>query len=704
MATYEVTSPDGKTFEITAPDNATEAEVMEYAKQAFSSGVDASPDYSRLSPAAQTVKQAMDTIQGIPIIGGPFRALRDKSQAVAQMAARAFGSPESVKNYEAIRRDSEAKYQQARKDQGDEGIDWDRTVTSAATDAIIASRIPGMGGPKPTLLGRAGQGAVFGGVAGATTPVDGDKTDAQFLGNKAMQVGGGAAIGFAAPFVIEPAIAGITSAANKVVSRMAGAAKNAAQNITPKSIEFNLQMTLKQQGVDWNALGEDVKRSLVADVRKALQNNKPITPEQITRYADFAALGTKPTRGQLTLDPMLFKQEQNLKGVNGVGKMLTDRLDEQNAAVFGSLGELRRKAGGTSDDIYDAGSTAIKALSERNQASRTGVKAAYDAAKTAAGRDAEVPLMPLAQRYGEMRGYIDDDLLPGVIRMRLNDLGLVDGTQRKIFTINEAEDLLKAINANYDPMKKAQANALDSLRSAVKESIDSLADSGGPAAELAKQARVAARERFKTIEATPALDALIKGKLKPDDFVEKYVISKSASLDDVKNLLGQIDDGAKADIKASIVRRLTEKASGKSPQGAEQFSYSTFASEVERIGDRKLAAIFSPDEVAAIKRLVRVGSVMNFNPKSVTINRSGTSQALLDFASHMKKFPFLNTASKYMIEGPAGEWQASAMLNQGLSGVPGGILSDQLRARLAETGGLLGAAALGPAPAGLLSQ
>lgn len=704
MAKYEVTSPDGQTFEITAPDNATEAEVMEYARKAFAGGQQESPDYSRLSPAAQAVKQGMDAIQGLPIVGGPFRALRDRSQAVAQMAARAFGSPESVRNYELLRQDSERKYQAARKEQGDEGIDWDRTIAGAATDALVASRLPGMRSPAPTMLGRAGQGAVFGLTAGITTPVEGERSNASFLGQKAVQAGGGAAIGGAAPFVIEPAIAGITAAANKVVSRVAGAAKGVAQNVTPKSIEFNLQMTLKQQGIDWNQLGQETQRALVADVRRALQNNKPVTPEQIARMADFRAIGTTPTRGQLTLDPMMVKQEQNLKGVTSVGRRLTDRFDEQNRAVFERLGQLRQGAGGAADDIYDAGSSAVKSLGAADDAARSKVTAAYEAAKAAAGRDADVPLTPLAQTYGEMRGYIDDDLLPSNVRTRLLGLGLIDGKQTKRFTINEAEDLIKAINLNYDPTKPAQAQALDRIRRAVNESIDAIGDTASPAAPLAREARKAASERFKSIETTPALDALLKGNVRPDDFIEKYVISRSASVQDVTNLLGKVDDGAKANIKAAIIEHLNKKAAGTSPKGAQQFSYSTFAKEVERIGDRKLAAIFSPAEVEEIKRLVRVGSVMNFNPKSVTINRSGTSQALLDLAMQMNKVPLLNKASQALIQAPAAEVQLSNVLNSGLSGIPGGILSDQLRARLAETGGLLGAAALGPVPAGLLSQ
>lgn len=664
----------------------------------------ASANFSQLPPWAEPVKRGLDSAQAWPFVGGSIRALRDRGEAIGQAAIHPFASAETSRNYELMRQDSERKYQESRHAAGDEGVDWDRLLAGAVFDAYVTSKIPGLRAAAPTLLGRAGQGAAFGAVSGALSPTENADSKSGFLGQKATQVGGGALIGGAAPFVIEPAIAGVTAAANKVASRIAGAAKGAVKSISDDSIALNLQLTLKQQGIDWSSLGDEVKRSMVADVRKAVANNKPITPEQIARATDFRALGTQPTRGQLTLDPMLVKQEQNLKGTDSIGKPLTELFDEQNKAIFDRLGLLREKTGGSASDIYDAGQSVIASMSKRDDAAKKSVSAMYDLAKQAAGRDAEVPLTPLAQKYGEMRGYIDDDLLPGAVRKRLLDLGLIDGTQRRLFTINEAEDLIKAINRNYDPSKQAQARALDEIRRAVNEGVEALGDGIGPAAALARQARKAASERFGSIEATPALDALIQGKLRPDDFIEKYVVSKSASLEDIQNLLKHVDPEAKANIKAAVVNHLTKRAAGKSPKGAEQFNYGAFAEEVERIGPRKLREIFTPDEVADIERIVRVGAAMNFSPKSVTINRSGTSQAFIDLAMRMNKLPWINKIVASPIETAAGSWQVGSAMNPSLSGVPGGLLSDALRRQLAETGGLLGAAALGPVPAGLLTQ
>ncbi len=33
MARYEITAPDGSKYEVTAPDDATEAQVLDYARQ-----------------------------------------------------------------------------------------------------------------------------------------------------------------------------------------------------------------------------------------------------------------------------------------------------------------------------------------------------------------------------------------------------------------------------------------------------------------------------------------------------------------------------------------------------------------------------------------------------------------------------------------------------------------------------------------------
>lgn len=660
-------------------------------------------ELSGMERGAMRVKGVMDAATELPYVGGTARALRDRAQAVTQIVARPFASRETMNEYEGLRQSSEQGYQEARRQQGDEGFDWDRTIGGAAIDAVITSRLPGVrGGPAPTMIGRMKQGAIIGGAAGAMTPVASEKQGGEFYLTKALQTAGGGLIGGVAPLVVEPVIAGITAGANRVASRIAALPKTIAGQTSDKAIEFNLSMTLKTQGVDWGKLSTDVQKSMVTDVRAAIKAGKPITPEQIARYADFKAIGAPATRGQITLDPMLVKQEQNLKGVMGVGEDLTQRFDLQNRAVFDRLAQTQAGTGSANANPLDAGRAITERLAGVNAAEQAKVRAAYTAAKNAAGTDAEVPLQRLAQTFGEMRGTLDMDLLPGPVRARLTSYGLMEGKQTKLFTVADAEDLLKTINANYDPMKPAAARALDELRRAVKGSIDDMADAGGPAAGLFSTARRTASTRFDQLKATPALQAAKDGKLMPDDVIEKYVVSKGAKVDQLSNLLEAGGDTLKADVKAAVLQRLAVIAQGNSPDAARQFQFASFNNELKRIGQDKLKLIFNADELSEINRLARIGSVMNFNPKSVTINRSGTSQAVIDLMSRAQGVPFVNRLLAAPTMSAIQQNQAYNAANAGLAGVPGGLLSDALRAQLAERSGLLGAAAIAPLPGLLL--
>jgi hypothetical protein len=698
---------DGTVLEF--PDN-TPDDVIERTVKSTLASRQQKAQPSATDRGAMWLSDKMDALTTTPYIGGTVRALRDRAQAVAQVAARPFASDDDMRTYESMRKGSEQKYQDFRAKQGDTGVDIDRMVGGAVIDAAVTSRLPGVaGGPAPTLLGRMRQGAAIGAGSGAMTPVESEKQGGEFWLTKGLQSGGGAAIGGLAPLVVEPAIAGVTAGVNKVVSRIRGAGATLAGQASDNAIEMNLSMTLKSEGVDWNKLSDGVRKSMIDDVRAAIKSGKPVQKDQLARYADFKSVtGETPTRGQLTLNPIQFKTEQNLKGIQGVGEELTGKLDRQNAGLFQTLDRRIGAVGSPNTSRFDAGASIADRLAAVNTAGQSQVRQAYTAAKAAAGQDAEVPMQRLAQTFGDMRNRLDMDLLPSPVRNRLQSFGLIDGKQTRSFTLAEAEDLIKTINANYDPMKPAAARALDSIRGAVRGAVNDMGDGGGPAAEAFRAARNTAAERFRLLESTPALQAardaaLKKQPLAPDNLIEKYVISSNAKVGELKNLIEAGGPQVQSDIRAAVLGAMRKAAQGKSPAGAEQFQFSRFADLVDRIGPEKLKAIFTPDEFAEINQIVRVGSAINFNPGSVTINRSGTSQAVIDAMQRVQGIPFLNKIVASPVMSAVQQNQAYNAANAGLSGVPGGLLSESLRTQLAEKGGLLGAAAVAPLP-GLLFQ
>lgn len=125
-------------------------------------------------------------------VGRLMMGAADPGVAIAQLAANAVGAGGAVNKAIA---DTEAKYQEARREAGSEGFDPLRMVGSAAMTAPV-----GFAGKAATTLGgMALKGAAQGAVSGALNPVTGGE---DFWGDKAEQIGMGTVGGaIAAPVI-----------------------------------------------------------------------------------------------------------------------------------------------------------------------------------------------------------------------------------------------------------------------------------------------------------------------------------------------------------------------------------------------------------------------------------------------------------------------------------------------------------------------
>jgi hypothetical protein len=116
-----------------------------------------------------------------------------------------------------------------------------------------------------------------------------------------------------------------------------------------------------------------------------------------------------------------------------------------------------------------------------------------------------VPLQGLAQDYADILHRYGDKVPSGVKNV-LGDYGLGGAQQTKVFNFEEADKVLKAINANRsnDPATNA---ALSELRGSLRRTLESVDTSGGPFTPAVK----AAADRFKLHDAIPALKAAADG-------------------------------------------------------------------------------------------------------------------------------------------------------------------------------------------------
>jgi len=357
----------------------------------------------------------------------------------------------------------------------------------------------------------------------------------------------------------------------------------------------------------------------IADERaiaEQLLRNPAVDPKAAVRANDFRELGIDPTLGQITRDPSQYARERNIRGLQGVGDPLLARLSTQNNQLQGILDKFR----GSPLEPYQAGNVLTKSLSAADDAMSADIRAAYSAARQSTGKDLNVPLSGVAQKYAEVvRDF--GDKVPSGVRNNFEALGLLSGTQKKTFTIEDADRLQKVINANYGN-DAATNRALGELLKSVKGAVMEADPQGGPFAPAVKLAK----ERFALQEAVPALKAAAEGTTAPDDFVKRFVINgKTNEVNGLAKLLKETAPDAYFEARAQLGNELNRAAFGTNIAGDKQFSPDRYAEALRRIGTAKLGAFFSPDEVDQIQRVARVGSYINSFPAASAVNTSNTA-------------------------------------------------------------------------------
>lgn len=528
----------------------------------------------------------------------------------------------------------EQGYQARRTVAGETGFDGWRTVGNALSPANIpAARLVAGAGGAASLAAR---GAAAGGTAALTQPVA-DVADG-YAGQKAGQVAAGAAAGAVLTPVLAKATNALAQKVSEVVARFRPASPAQAQAEAVTLVDQWISEQTKAgvtNGFDLSRIPDSIKGRVVQQVADALKQGKTLDPAAALRAADFEMVGIKPTLGQLTRDPTQYARELNLRGVNGAGEPLTERFAQQTAG----LGQkLRTIGGGPAQEAYTAGNTLVTALKAADEPVDKNVTALYTAARNAVGTGQNLNPTPLAQRYGEVLENFGADNIPPVVRARLEAFGLAGGQQTKVLTVGEADRLIKAINSVYDGKNAVQARVLKTLREGVQASIDDLAEQGNTVgAEAAKAfgaARSAARERFSTLEAAPALKAALDGT-DPDTFVRKFVINgKASELNAMAKVLAE-DPAARDTVRNQVVGFLESKAFGANAAGDKGFAQEGFNRALKDIGTNRLAAFFTPEEIGQLQAVGRVGAYMNARPAGAAVNESGTASAVMNLLSQL---------------------------------------------------------------------
>ncbi|UEP23101.1 hypothetical protein LL999_22925 [Burkholderia ambifaria] len=360
--------------------------------------------------------------------------------------------------------------------------------------------------------------------------------------------------------------------------------------------------------------------NLKEQVAQQIQQYPDVDPAAALRSVDFRNLGIQPTLGQITRDPMQFAQEMNMRGVPEVGAPLTQRFNAQNTQLQQNLYGLA----GRPSDTFAAGSQLQQTLRSIDDQMAGQVRSAYEAARASSGKNLDVPLQGLAQDYAQVLNDFGDKV-PSGVRNNFNQLGLMSGTQQKTFSIENAENLLKVINANQsnDPATNA---ALGRLRSSVKSAILNADDKGGVYAG----ARQLAAQRFALHEQVPALEAASSESVAPDDFVRRFVTNgKTNDVLSLANLLREQNrPSTLQEMRSQIGGQLAKAGFGANPAGDAKFGPAAYANALRNMGDTKLSAFYTPDEIAQLHTIGRVGGYINSHPAAAPVNTSNTASAI----------------------------------------------------------------------------
>jgi hypothetical protein len=640
-----------------------------------------------------------DTVKDLPRLAGQgaaqtLQGFMDLPVGGAQLASKFLpqGAQDAVSSYMREREKQYAPLTGAEERPGD--IQPGRIGGNVAFGLALSTNKAPAG-----LLGRMTASGKVGAGMGLLSPVDPDNQD--YLTAKGIQVGVGGLFGFLSPAILEGILRGVGATANWIGGKVKGAGNVVTAQTRPLEVETKLEIELQKNGVDWSKIPEEMRSQIVGEVQTALKSGGKIDTDAVRRLGDFAKLGIRPTKGQLTRDPYQWGNERNL-GKMEVGKPITDRLTQQNQQMINVL-DRSRNAASLSPDEYATGQGAIQSLKEVGAGQKAVVDKAYEVARSQAGIEADVPLQPVAQKLGQVVEDFGDDKIPSAVMKRLNEFGVNGGQQKRVFNIREAEKLKTLIDNNIDGPGTPAAKALGELKRSVDEAINSLADDSGSAAATAfKQARSAASQRFDVLKTTPALaDVMDRSKqLAPEKFVEQYFVR--GDVNSVKSVMKQIPANGRAEVQAGVMDWIRKQAVLGDGDTA-QLSAAGIKKALDSIGDRKLAEIFrgNGETLNDLMALKRVAAYIDRAPKSSSLNTSGSGTMLADMLDKISRLPVLGA-----VAGKPGDIIRATQVSKALSPVPvmqpAPMIPPELMDRLAPQMGLLGGPAAGAGVAGLL--
>jgi hypothetical protein len=156
-------------------------------------------------------------------------------------------------------------------------------------------------------------------------------------------------------------------------------------------------------------------------------------------------------------------------------------------------------------------------------------------------------------------------------------------------------------------------------------------------------ARGANRQYMQTLEANPALAAVddavgavrgnpglrsVEDVVGAAGFVKKYITGASATPGQVRSLVQQVGPQGAQALRQNIVRYLRDAATN-STDDITKFSNDAYRRALRDIGDEKLLALFSPEEVLNLRNVGQAAKYMQAQPAGSAVNNSNSGALVM---------------------------------------------------------------------------
>ena len=498
-------------------------------------------------------------------------------------------------------------------------------VTRMGANMLLTAPIAGAGGTLKSgvpLVSKAGaeflgKNAALGALVGATGVHENSTQRLKSMGAGALGGAIGAGVG-------QKVGEGVVKVANKIPTRAT------TQKISA-TIDDQIEIALKQSNVKIGDLSDDVVAGLRKEVGAALKSGKAVNKEAVARKIVFDRLGIKPTRAQLTGDPVLWQKQAELAKIQGAGDPLRQTLINNENQVIGALDDVIAKTGGKATDQYGAIKGAADSLLDQNAQNKAFIGAAYDNARLAQGNNTVLDGESFAKEATDLLEQNYATLsLPAGIKKIIKDIE----KKPQEFTLNKAEELIKVLNREYkaslqngQPTSSSYAigvvrDALNSRQATVLQGL-----TGNESAQAYQFARQAHKANAELTKRMPLLQDALKG-VEPDKLFQKHILGgNAAQLGETIEVLKNTNPQAVADIKQQTLLWISNKSvnqnGGFSPAGMKK--------ALDSLGDRRLLTMFDANELSHIKDIAKAGDYLVAQPNHAYVNNSNTSAALMNF-------------------------------------------------------------------------